>query len=97
MTTEEKIELEKRRLEAALKELDSKPDALLFLESEACGRDFDIPDKIHGLPVFYSSHLLNRVAARGYECSGVPWVPIWRNENSFYNVRDFNETYLELE
>ena len=97
MTPEQKLELEERRLEAALKKLKEKPNALLFLETECHEWDFDIPKKICGLPVYYSGHLINETYRRNQDYQGIPWVPMWSKSCHIDNIHTFNATYIEKE
>ena len=86
----------KRALAAALAELEIMPDALLFL-SRNVEQNWDIPEIIFGLPVYYHHYLKNNMTiAAGL--SPVPWIPLWK-ENKNHVSRNclnyFNETYLE--
>ena len=97
MPPEQKLELEERRLEAALEELRERPDALLCLEVEIEDWDFDIPSEIAGLPVYFSSHLINETYRQERMYKKIPWVPIWKKSAHLDSIGAFNAAYLETE
>lgn len=97
-TQEEKEKLIKRKLEAALAELEEKPEALLFLSREEDDYDYDVPQEICGLPVFFHPWLLNNLAQM--EAAPVPWIPLWRKYDPYTSleyIENFNETYVDTE
>jgi len=86
-------------LKTALNELppDGKPDALLFLEWEDDCCDYDIPERVCGLPVFHHGRLRNQIYID--RTADVPWVPIWKNRKkqpSLEYLEYFNEVIEEV-
>lgn len=79
----------RRKLTAALKTVSKKPDAWLFCgKSELNGAEFDPPQEMCGLPVFYSD------VKNPTHCH-IPWLPIWKEAWGDYDADLFNEVYDE--
>ena len=96
--TENSFDKIERALKKALDEIpaENKPDAFLFLEWGIDDRDYDIPQRVWGLRVYFHSRLTNDTARM--EPNPVPWVPLWldqKREPSQEYLEYFNETYLE--
>jgi len=94
MTCDQKFEQIKRKLAAALKELEEPPDALLFLEWEEMEWDYDLSETICGLPIYFHKSLRHIVGLGN--SSSVPFAPIWsdyKKSPELEYIENFNDTY----